>query len=244
MRSITSTRGRAELPVHLGHQQQIETGEVAAQLAAVGRLAHQVEFVVQVFVEFGDHLARLQALAVGPQTFGPDGDVAQQCEVGVDHRQHVRAQHLHRDGLARVLPGLHLREVHLRDRRARHRHPFEIVEQHVDRRAERLFDEADRHRRMERRHLVLQLGQFVGDIDRQQIAPRGQHLAELDEDRPEAFEREAQTHARRRVELAADGGDTQQQPHATVVDAAEHHLIETEADDREKNLEETQKTHS
>ncbi len=199
---------------------------------------------MQILVEFGDHLARLEALAVCPQALSPDGDVAQQGQVGVDHRQHVWPQHLHGDRLARVLPGFHLRKVNLRDRRTRHRHPLEIVEQHVDRGAERLLDQPDRHRRVERRHLVLQLGQFVRDIDRQQIAPRGQHLAELDEDRPEAFEREPQAHTRRRVELAADRGDTQQQTHTPVVDAAEHHLIETEADDRKENLEETQKTHS
>jgi hypothetical protein len=155
-----------------------------------------------------------------------------------------RIRSSHRDRLARVLAGLHLREVDLRDRRARHRHPLEIVEQHVDGRAERLLDQPDGHRRIERGHLVLQLRKLVGDVHRQQIAPRGQHLAELHEDRPEAFEREPQPHARRRVELAADGGDTQQQTHAPVVDAAQHHFIEAEPDDRKKNLEETQKTHS
>ena len=61
---------------------------------------------MQVFVEFRDHLARLQALAVGPQTLGPDRDVAQQREVGIDHGQHVRPQHLHRDVLARMLARL------------------------------------------------------------------------------------------------------------------------------------------
>ena len=41
-----------------------------------------------------------------------------------------------------------------------------------------------------RRHAVLQLRELVGDVGRQQVAPRRQHLPELDEDRPEVLERE------------------------------------------------------
>ena len=51
--------------------------------------------------------------------------------------------------------------------------------------------------RRERRHAVLQLGQFVGQVQRQQVAPRRQHLAELDEDRPQPLQRQAQAHAAR-----------------------------------------------
>ncbi len=142
-----------------------------------------------------------------------------------------------------MLAGLHLGKVHLCDRRARDRYPFEIVEQHIDWRTQRLLDKTDRHVRWERRHLILQLRELIGDIHRQQVAPGRQHLAELHENRPETFEREAQPHAGRLIELAADRGDAQQQPHAPVVDTAEHHLIETEADNRKENLEETQKTH-
>ena len=50
----------------------------------------------------------------------------------------------------------------------------------------------------ERRHPVLQLGQFVGDIGRQQVAARGQRLAELHEDRPQFLQRQPQLHARDR----------------------------------------------
>jgi hypothetical protein len=76
--------------------------------------------------------------------------------------------------------------MHLRDRRAGDRLALEFVEQLVDRRAERLFDDRDRDRRVERRHLVLQLRELVREIDRQQIAARRQHLAELHEDGAEA----------------------------------------------------------
>ena len=48
----------------------------------------------------------------------------------------------------------------------------------------------------ERRHAVLQLGELVGDVERQQVAPRREHLAELDEDRPQLLQGEAQAPAR------------------------------------------------
>ena len=49
-----------------------------------------------------------------------------------------------------------------------------------------------------RRHPILQLGEFVGDVFRQQIAAGRQNLAELDEDRTEILERAPQPHRPRR----------------------------------------------
>jgi hypothetical protein len=70
----------------------------------------------------------------------------------------------------------------------------------------------DRHARRKRRHAVLQQGQFVGDVGRQQVAPGRQHLAELDEDRPEVLQRLAQALAARRRQVAPHGGDARHQP--------------------------------
>ena len=58
---------RAQVPVDLWHQQQRRAFEVAPQLAGAGCLAHQVELLLQVAGELGDHLARTQPPAVGPQ---------------------------------------------------------------------------------------------------------------------------------------------------------------------------------
>ena len=172
MRSITSTRGRGKLPVHLRHEQQIEPGEIAAQLAAVRGLAHQVEFVVQVFVEFRDHLARLQALVRRPRDVPPRSAMSRSSARSESITGSMPGRNTFTaTSLPACTPGFDLREVHLRDRRARHRHALEVVEQHVDRRAQRFLDDRDRHRRIERRHLILKLREFVGDIDRQ--ADRG-----------------------------------------------------------------------
>ncbi|WP_233447874.1 hypothetical protein [Paraburkholderia caribensis] len=54
------------------------------------------------------------------------------------------------------------------------------------------------------------LASSLRDVGAQQVAARRQHLAELHENRPEAFQRETQPHAWRLVELPANGGDTQQ----------------------------------
>ena len=43
-----------------------------------------------------------------------------------------------------------------------------------------------------RRHAILQLGELVGDIRRQQVAARGDRLAELHENGSELLEREPQ----------------------------------------------------
>ena len=71
-------------------------------------------------------------LAVGRQPLDPARHGAHQREVVVDRRQHARPQHLHRD-LAAVFQH---REVHLRDRGARHRLGLEAGEHRIDRAAE------------------------------------------------------------------------------------------------------------
>jgi hypothetical protein len=113
--------GMAEVPEHLGDQHQVQPRHVAAQLRGVGGLAHQVQLVVQVLVELGHHLARLQALAIGRQAFHPAGHHAHEAQVFFDDRQHAGAQHL--DGhLALAPPRSRMTcEVHLGNGRTGHR---------------------------------------------------------------------------------------------------------------------------
>ena len=84
----------------------------------------------------------------------------------------------------------------------------------------------DRLLRRKGRHLILQLRQLIGDIRRQQVAACGQHLTELDEDRPQRFERETQS-------LTARGGKItpeEEQSSCTAkpggTSELEHHLVE------------------
>ena len=144
----------AELPHHLGHEHEAEALHVAAQLRRVGGLADQVELVVQVLVELGDDLARLQPLAVG--------------RPALDHSARPGASSSMSSSIAASMPGrstltatsrpsLQDREVHLRDRRARHRRGVEAGEDRVERLAERLLDDRARDLGGKRRHPVLQL---------------------------------------------------------------------------------------
>ncbi len=96
------------------------------------------------------------------------------------------------------------REMDLRDRRARHRRQVERPEHVGERPAEHADDRRFDLLRRERRHAILQQRELVGDVGRQQVAPRRQHLAELDEDRAEVLERTAQAHAARRRQVAPE----------------------------------------
>ena len=71
----------AVVPVHLGHEEQRRAVEVAPELARVRRLAHEVELVVEVLVELGDHLVRPQALAVRPDALDQPAAASQQREI-------------------------------------------------------------------------------------------------------------------------------------------------------------------
>ncbi len=86
--------GRA-LPDHLGHDQHVAAprlgAEIAAQLAAVGGLSHQVELVVQVLVELGHDLARLEPPAVWAQPLDDARHHAQERHVLLDDLAHARA---------------------------------------------------------------------------------------------------------------------------------------------------------
>src|SRR5437868_2043074 len=101
---------------------------------------------------------------------------------------HPRAQHLDRN----LAPVVEDGEMDLRDGRARDGFLVEGKEHFRNFLSKRFFNLENCQARGERRHLVLQLGKLVGDVERQQVAARGEHLAELDEDRAERLERLAQ----------------------------------------------------
>ena len=97
-------------------------------------------------------------------------------------RAHAGAQHLdhHFAAVAQA------RRVHLRDRGGRQRLLVEAARTVRSSGRPKLRSMAGaRQRAGKRRHLVLQLRQLVGDVGRQQVAARGQRLAELHEDRPQ-----------------------------------------------------------
>ena len=106
-----------------------------------------------------------------------------QLKVFVYDLEHARAQHLDRDFALLTAAVFQAGEMHLRNRCAGHRHPVKAAENFIHTPAEGAFNRSHRHIRGEWRHLVLQLGQFIGDVVGQQVAPGRQHLAEFDKNR-------------------------------------------------------------
>ena len=215
----------APVPVDFRHQQQVGILEIAPQLAAVGGLAHQVEFVLQVLLEFRHHLARAQALAVLPQGFDQAGTGIEQRDIVGDDVGDVGAQDFHCRLAAILQPG----EVDLGDGSGSHRHRVEFGEHLTGGLAVSFFYRRQGDFRRERRHPVLQSGEFVGDIGGNQVAPGGEHLAEFDEDRPERFERLAQPDRARLVERAPEQRDHDQRPQPAKALMAEDEFFQAEA---------------
>jgi hypothetical protein len=117
----------------------------------------------------------------------------QHFEIPRDHGVHPGAQHFHHDFARLRAVERHFRAqlggVHLRNRRGRERFFVELGEHLFGRAAVGFLDDRARDASIERRDAILQLRQFVGDVDRQQIAPGGQRLAELHENRSQFLER-------------------------------------------------------
>ena len=114
--------------------------------------------------------------------------------------------------------------MHLRDRRARDRLALERRVELGERPAEAALDLGKREVGRKRWHPVLQLRKLVGDIGRQQIAPRGEHLAKLDEDRPQPLEGLAQPLT------ARVGAPPGQEAQHEVAGHARHELVQAVAD--------------
>ena len=212
----------------------------------VGRLAHEVELIENGLLVLAHHFDGSQAAAAVPVALRNARERVQHLEIARDHGVHAGAQHLH-DDFARLRAverhfGSQLRRVHLRDRRGRERLFVELREHLFGGAAVRSLDDRARDAAVERRHAILELREFVGDVDRQQIAPRGQRLAELHEDRPQLLERETQAFAARRVAAAHRPGPRRQQEQEAqrpVQVGGAHELVEPVTHQHPLDLDET-----
>ncbi len=160
----------------------------------------------------------------------------------LDDRQHVRAQYFDGDFVSPV-GCMQSGEMDLSDRCRGDRRRVEFGKNFAGRPAIGHFDFGQCEVGGERRNAILQLGQFVSDVHGHEVAPGRQHLAELDEYRPERFKGEAQTNSAwcRQVapELKGIG-----KPHQTAARLMfEHHLVEAEAAGDGGDLEQTKEAH-
>ena len=150
--------GGAQVPPHLGDEHQVQPLHVAAQLGCTGGFAHQIQLVVQVFVELGHHLAWLQSLAICRQAFHPAGHHAHQAQVLVDDIEHARPQHLHCHLTWLALPVAQHGKVHLGDGRTGHRGVLKRIKQLGQGLAQGALDGGHRYLGRKWRYAVLQLG--------------------------------------------------------------------------------------
>ena len=164
----------------------------------------------------------------------------EQRDVVPDDLGNAGPQYLDRD-LATVVQA---REMHLRNRRAGDRTGFELGEHLVDRPVVRALERGEHEFGRERRHLVLQLGELVGDVRRQQIAARRQELAEFDEDRTQRFQREPQAYCPGRVEPAAKQQKFKYPAQTAHALMAEYEFVESEPQTDGDDFQQPEKTHA
>ena len=123
---------------------------------------------MQVSIELGHHFARFEPLAVGRQALDPGGHHVHQGQVFFNRRQNIGSQDF--DG--NFTPTRQHGKVHLSDGGTGYRRLLKTGKNTVQGPTEGTLDDGDGHSRFKRRHAVLQARQFVGDVKRQQVAPR------------------------------------------------------------------------
>jgi hypothetical protein len=133
--------------------------------------------------------------------------------------------------------------VDLRNRGAGDRGAIERLEYLVDRLRVNALERRHHLVRRKRRDLVLQLGQLVGDVSRQEVAPRRQHLSELDEDRAQILQRQTKPHGARRRYIAPEGDRARGGPQPVKAFVSEQELVEPVFERDAQYLDEPERAH-
>ena len=183
----------AVAPHHLRHVQVRRVCPQPAHDAGVGAFALEVQFGGQGGLDLVHHQLRADPVGIGMGAVDQRGQRAQQGDVGGDLLLDARAQHLDHH----LAPVAQARAMHLGDRGRSQRRGVEAGEGLGHRPAQRLLDDLPGRIAIEGCDLVLQQGQFFGDVRRHQVAPGGQDLPELDEDRAQLLQGQAQARTAR-----------------------------------------------
>ena len=172
------------LPIDSRRVQQRRIGEVASQRRRIGGFEQQVQLVEDVSLVVGDHRLEPQPAGIAGEALKQRRDPVQQREVLLDEGFDVGPQDLdhHLDATGQRCT------VHLRQGGGGEGLFIERGENLSDGFAGARLDTRDRGLCRKGRHAVLELREFVGEIRRQQVAPGGEDLAELDEDRAEILD--------------------------------------------------------
>src|SRR6185312_1053786 len=157
---------------------------------------------------FGDDFDGAQSPALRPVLLRETGQCVEHLEIPLDDLAHARAQHLDDHFLAARQAG----RMHLRDGGRRERNLIESLEYLAERASVSVLDNRTSHVPRKGWDLILELCELIGDIGGQQVAPRGDRLAELHENRAELRQREPQARGPARPS-AAHAPDTGREQH-------------------------------
>ena len=186
---------RCPLPIHMRNKDVGIIGEIAREAFHVTGLDREVQLALERAAQLAHHLDRTIEAHLGHFAFHQLSKVAEDSEIGVDFRLDAGAADLQDHRNAAGKPGA----VHLRDRGGGVGFALEGVE-HLERRAaERRLDLRQQLVERHRRDPAVQPVELGGPGRRQQVLAHREHLAELDEGRPQLLEREP--HALLRFEM-------------------------------------------
>ena len=177
----------AELPVDRGDVEGGVVEEPLGDALDVGRLDAEVELLLQGAGELLDDLDRPVENELLHVAFGQGRQVQHDLEVHLDDRADARPAHLDGDFLA----AFQARAVHLGDRGRGDRVGVDLLEELRDRGAQLLLEDGLRFGKGEGGDAVLELGELVDELERDQVGAGRQHLPQLDVGRPELLDRHA-----------------------------------------------------
>ena len=183
------------VPVDAGDIQQLGALEVAPQLRGIGGFAVQVQLVEDGLFVILDHLDRAQTTTIGRNALQQACGQKQPLDILIDGFANTRTNHLDHHLTAIFQAG----SVDLGYRGGGQRLVAELGEDILNALTELLLNPCAGPGAGEGRYLVLQTGQFKGDVFGQQVAAGRQNLAELDEYRAEVFAGLAQPRATAQV---------------------------------------------
>ncbi len=155
----------AVVPVYFRHVEHVGALEIAPQLGCVGSFQQKIQFRKDGALIFSHHLHGPQPARFGPVAAGQLGQGEQDLQILLDHGPDAGAQQLDDHLLTAAQP----RSMHLGHGGCRKWLRSEIGENLGGTHAKGLFHNGQSLFRRKRRHLILELGQLVGDRPRQQV---------------------------------------------------------------------------
>ena len=187
-------------------------------------------------VKFSDHFARTQTPTIGKRDCYQISQYVQQCHIMGNRVFDAGADNLYRHLAPGEFAPADGRKMHLCDRGARDRRQVEIAEHFVicatHLCAVHAIQYCDDLLSSKGRYAILQGGQFLRDVGRNQIGARRKQLAKFDKNRPQTLQRQTQTQATRLAETAPEERAANER--AREPDRQE--FIQTESDDNRKNF--------